>query len=301
MRISTSQYYESSAYNFQRLQSQLNETQNKLASNSRILNYSDNVMDSSHVNLLEQHKNNFEGYKKNIQSAIAVNNQVASVLDNVNESLIHIKELGLQANNGSLSSSSKAQISSELTGLLDQLQSTLNSKNSEGNYLFSGFNSTNAPFIKIQGGYQYVGSQDKKMIRIDDNTSVASSESGYDLFEKIPSDAGNLSILNTVNQLNQAIAQNSVSAVNDNLLHLDQIIDHLASASATVGSRLSYLDSVSSFQDALSSSLQESISNLKDLDISSAATELNLQSVALEAAQASFAKISQLSVFNFLK
>ena len=48
-------------------------------------------------------------------------------------------------------------------------------------------------------------------------------------------------------------------------------------------------------------SLKTTLSNIEDLDYATAITEMNKQMLALEAAQSSFAKISQLNLFNYLK
>jgi flagellar hook-associated protein 3 FlgL len=47
--------------------------------------------------------------------------------------------------------------------------------------------------------------------------------------------------------------------------------------------------------------LTTTLSAVEDLDYTKAITKMNQQMMALEAAQSSFAKISQLSLFNFIK
>jgi flagellar hook-associated protein 3 FlgL len=47
--------------------------------------------------------------------------------------------------------------------------------------------------------------------------------------------------------------------------------------------------------------LRSTLSNIEDLDFSKAMTLMSKQMLALEAAQNSFAKISQLSLFNYIK
>jgi flagellar hook-associated protein 3 FlgL len=43
------------------------------------------------------------------------------------------------------------------------------------------------------------------------------------------------------------------------------------------------------------------LSNAEDLDYASAVTQLSAELLSLEAAQSSFAKISQLSLFNYIR
>jgi len=47
--------------------------------------------------------------------------------------------------------------------------------------------------------------------------------------------------------------------------------------------------------------LQTTLSREEDLDFTSAITELQAKLMALEAAQSSFAKISQLSLFDYIR
>ena len=301
MHISTAQYYTSSAADLQRLQSQLNQTQEKISNNTKLLKYSDDPAESSKIAQLSQRAENLDQYKKNVQSAINQNNQVGSVLNSITPLLNRVKELGLQANNGVLSDTTKAQITTELSQLTDQLKSLLNTKSDNGQYLFSGFSSTQAPFVLQEGAYQYVGSQDQKNIQLDDQSWAVSVDSGYALFENITSSARTQSVLTTLDQLSKSIDSNASFEIGINLSHLDVVIDHLADASATVGARLQNLDDMIDFQDAAATSIQQWIAQLKDVDLTSAATQLNLQSLILQATQQSFAKISALGLFDFLK
>jgi len=47
--------------------------------------------------------------------------------------------------------------------------------------------------------------------------------------------------------------------------------------------------------------LKTNLSTVEDLDYAAAITKMNQQLLSLEAAQSSFSKISQLSLFNYLK
>jgi flagellar hook-associated protein 3 FlgL len=53
-------------------------------------------------------------------------------------------------------------------------------------------------------------------------------------------------------------------------------------------------------QDTLTT-VKSSLSKVEDLDYAKAITEMNKQVLSLEAAQSSFAKISQLTLFDYLR
>jgi len=90
------------------------------------------------------------------------------------------------------------------------------------------------------------------------------------------------------------------TAIGGALQQLDQADTHIENVRAGVGARLSLLDDASSTRDATNVDLQSTLSNLQDLDYASALTKLQQQLVGLQAAQQSYSKISQLSLFSYL-
>lgn len=85
------------------------------------------------------------------------------------------------------------------------------------------------------------------------------------------------------------------------LQQLDQAGDHLLGVRAEVGTRLSSIDNA---QEALADrkvELETTTSQLRDLDYAEAVSRMNQQLVGLQAAQASYSKIAQLSLFDYLR
>lgn len=85
------------------------------------------------------------------------------------------------------------------------------------------------------------------------------------------------------------------------LQQLDQSLDHLSSMRALVGSRMNAVDTAQATQQDTQLALTSSISQLQDLDYASAISQLSLQQAGLEAAQASYSRIAQLSLFDYLR
>jgi len=85
------------------------------------------------------------------------------------------------------------------------------------------------------------------------------------------------------------------------LADIDQAQNHLLDFRARIGARLSAIDSQKDINDSTTLTLDQSISQLKDLDYAEAISRLNLQLTGLEAAQQSFIRIQGLSLFNFLR
>jgi len=69
---------------------------------------------------------------------------------------------------------------------------------------------------------------------------------------------------------------------------------------AEVGTRLSSLENAANAREDQVVELERMRSDLRDLDYAEAVTKMNQQLVALQAAQMSYSRISQLSLFNYL-
>lgn len=100
---------------------------------------------------------------------------------------------------------------------------------------------------------------------------------------------------------NDAAANAKLSSrLNGSLQQIDQATDHFLGIRAQVGSRLSMLDAADTAREDLSIDIETSLSDLRDLDYADALARMNQQLVGLQAAQMSYSKISQLSLFNYL-
>ena len=129
-----------------------------------------------------------------------------------------------------------------------------------------------------------------------DSFSIARSRS-EDMFTTL----GNLATALESSTLTQAERARFNSDMATVLQQLDQAGDHLLSVRAEVGTRLSAIDNS---QEALADrkvELETTTSQLRDLDYAEAVSRMNQQLVGLQAAQASYSKIAQLSLFDYLR
>lgn len=90
------------------------------------------------------------------------------------------------------------------------------------------------------------------------------------------------------------------SQVNTALANLYQAQDAIGLARAGLGSNLAELAALGGASDAAIVSQKTRLSAIVDLDYAAAATQLASQTTSLQAAQQTFAKVSGLSLFNYL-
>lgn len=84
------------------------------------------------------------------------------------------------------------------------------------------------------------------------------------------------------------------------LTNLDQGMDNILRVRAQIGARLAETESLGNLNEDLKLQYQQTLSQLQDLDYAKAIAELTRKQTDLQAAQQSFARISQLSLFNYL-
>lgn len=90
------------------------------------------------------------------------------------------------------------------------------------------------------------------------------------------------------------------SQMNVALEQLDRSDSHFQTVRSEIGTRLSLLDSGTASRAAFDEELSRNLSNLQDIDYAEAISRMNRQYIGLQAAQQSYSKISQMSLFNYL-
>jgi flagellar hook-associated protein 3 FlgL len=88
--------------------------------------------------------------------------------------------------------------------------------------------------------------------------------------------------------------------IGTSIADLDQGLSRVLSVRAEVGSRLSAIDSATQARESEAIDLQQLLSDLRDVDYAVAISKLNQEYAGLQAAQAAYTKISQLSLFDYL-
>jgi flagellar hook-associated protein 3 FlgL len=85
------------------------------------------------------------------------------------------------------------------------------------------------------------------------------------------------------------------------IANLDQSLNRVLSVRSQVGSRLQAIDNATDTRETESVDLQSALSSLRDVDYAEAIGRLNQQYAGLQAAQQAYTKISQLSLFDYIR
>ncbi|HEK0906803.1 TPA: flagellar hook-associated protein 3 [Pseudomonas putida] len=185
MRISTSQFYNTSSANYQRGFSNVVKTQQESSDGIRVRTAADDPVGASRLLQLEQQQNMLDQYKSNITNVRNSLSTSESTLDAIGKVLQRVNELAISSGNAGFTDADRKANADELGSLEEQLFSLMNSKDENGKYLFSGSKGDTPPYVRnADGTYSYQGDQGQLKLQVGDMLSLAANETGFDAFEQ---------------------------------------------------------------------------------------------------------------------
>ena len=183
MRISTSQFFESTSATYQNNFSSVIKTQSQIDSGVRIQTAADDPVGAARLLQLQQQKDMLAQYSTNMNSIKSSLGAQEAVLDSINNSLQKASELALRAGGG-ISDADRGAIANELGSIEEQVFSLLNSKDASGNYMFSGSKTDTPPYTRNNDGtYSYQGDDTQLNLKVSDTLTLASSDTARSIME----------------------------------------------------------------------------------------------------------------------
>lgn len=191
MRLSTSEFYQTSINGILNQQQQLNQLQQQLSTGKKVVNPADNPPVAAQLLNLQSAVQTNTQYQQNGNTATSGLNVEQSTLTSVVQSLQSIQTLAIQGNNASQDNTSRKTISNQINQALQQLMTYANTKDPSGNYIFSGSQTNTQPFSQdSNGNYVYNGDSLQQFTQIDYTRQIATNDPGNAVFMNIPNGNG---------------------------------------------------------------------------------------------------------------
>lgn len=309
MRISTSWANQSSVNAMLDQQSRLQQTQMQISTGKKILTPSDDPVAAAHIIDLNQTLKQTEQYQSNINYARDRLTMEEGVLQGATDILQRIYELGIQGLSGTNTPTSRNAAAVEMESLNKQLVNLANTKNANGEYMFSGFKSNTQPFSKDAsnpGAYVYSGDVNTRPIQIDAVSQVADGDPGSSVFgiptgaspATVPLPGAIANVFEAIDKFATDLRANAPTKAS--LDDISKSLDKIVTVRASVGTRLNVLDRQETINSDAILNTRTILSNTEDLDYAEAITKLTQQSASVQAAQQTFAQVKKLSLFNYL-
>jgi len=281
--------------------SSLDRSSAELSSGKKILEPSDDPYGASRVIDLNSQIEGLNSYGGAVQDGIAWTQAASGAMSNIGEVVQRVRELLVEASNGTFNEGDLHNIGVEVTQLTEAVKQAANTQYA-GQYVFSGTLTTTAPY-KAGAEDAFQGNTEGIARSIGPNATVEVSSK---LSEVLGSGTGAadgklLDTLRTIAQhLGEATPESRAALNTTDLKNLDNNMESLIQLEATNGSTTDQLKTAATRIETLENALTKALSNTQDANIAQVSIAYSSEQAAYSAALRAGANIIQESLLNFL-
>ncbi|KTT75541.1 hypothetical protein NS334_02720 [Sphingomonas endophytica] len=298
MQISSSLMFDRSASRMGTLMAIAAKLQTQIATGKKMTSPSEDVAVGQQLAEFDRKNIDAAAYTSNMNMSASMLSQADTTLDSIVTQMQRATELTVRAGNGSLSVQDRQVIGDELKAVVDTLIGLGNVSDSNGRALFGSASGTPAITKNADGTFTYNTAPSLSEVPIADNMSIQPTETAARVFQSPAGDT--LSILSQLAASLQAGDTTGESARNV-LDKVNTATDQVSIVQSSVGARAARVELQQTLQENISADREELRSSLEDTDLTSAAAEFAKTMTILNATQSSFSKLSQLSLFSYLR
>ncbi len=300
-RITSDMVTSSTLANINAAEVALNRTQEELASGKSILEPSSDPYGASQIIDLQSAIDGLTSYEQSASDGLSRMNAASGALSSMDSQVQRVRELVLQAANGTNSPSDLEDIAGEVAQLTEGVKQDALTQY-DGQYVFSGTLTSTAPYV--QGAEdEYRGNTAPLARAVGPGSTV---NVAVNLSAVLGSGAGAADgkLLDTLRTITAHLSEGTPAAVEalrtTDLSNLDGNLNSLTGVQAEAGSTTDQLNLALSRISALSTTDTEQLSNVQDANIAKVSMEYSNEHAAFEAALKAGASIVQESLLEFL-
>jgi len=300
MRITPNITMQNSLFNIQRSRSQLDSIQEKIASGRNYNRPSDDPVSARLLVGFGDRLRTNEQYQSNINKANVWLKMTDTALTGIATTMYEVKRLTATITSGTEDPVFRQNTINQLSNLRAQLADIGNTQ-LEDRYIFAGTATSTKPFDRAvqdpPDPATYLGNDATNTIEIDTNSIESMNIPGDQV---LGSDTNGVNILYELDRLIAAIDANDVAAIKAQATQMELGAQQVQRAQVTNATRISRLDTTSKMLANTKNTLETVIGNIQTADYAKLAVEMTQQQTAFEATLSSTAKISQVSLLDYL-
>lgn len=277
----------------------------QLTSGKRVNKISDDPVASMQLVQLENSKSDVNQYKTNVVRLSGNYSVQEASLKSLEGQLLVVRDKLLAAKNGNHSATESATFGREINLLLDGMMSDLNTKNSEGNYLFAGTKTNIEPveYNKTTQIYTFKGNNERRDAVVGNGITL---QENTDLSSSLSASGNNLEILTNLKKLANKMIDSSIKPaaynqeISDNLAAIEIGAKKIGGMLTDLGAKQNRLEHLSNLHDdveVVNANLEKDLAGIDILQVNSA---MQSNFLSTKIAHSMQAKISQLSLFNYI-
>ena len=302
MRVTTSQSFDRPSLLMAQLSSQADRLQTQVATGKKLLAPSDSASGWQQLSGLKRADADDSVYGANIKSAQALLAATDTALDQVETQLQRARAIAVQANSETVNAGGRAAIKVEIESILADLIGVANSTDPRGQPLFGGASGDAAFTVQDDGSVAWTGGSEPAAIPIGDGEAIAATTSGARAFGGIAGSDGTTDMFQILSAFAAALGPDGAAGgVETAMRDLDAALDQLGTTRASVGARAFRLDLEAERLGEAEITREAARSGIEDADTATAIAQLQKTLTILQATQASFTKLTSLSLFDYLR
>ena len=194
MRVSTKSFQLQWLNSFNQRQGDLLDIQRQVSTGRRLATAADDPAGAAQAVLLQQGLERLGSYAANAETARRRLSLAETALGDSTDLLNRVRELAVQAGDGTQSPETRRAIASEARELLNNLLDVANSQDGEGRYLFGGNRVKTLPFAASGTSVSYQGDTGTSAQRVGDNRVIEDNLPGSLVFAAIRNGNGTFAV-----------------------------------------------------------------------------------------------------------
>jgi len=297
MRVTAKITADNALFNIQQSRAKLDKLNEQISSGRNVNRPSDDPIATRQLLDIDAKIKQGQQYKSNISKATLWQKMTDTAINGMSDVLKQSRKLVSTIASGTTDPLIRQNAVEQLKALKQQMVDMGNTQIGS-QYIFGGFETRNPPFSRADNLYH--GSPDSMAVEINQGTTMPINVRGDNILLGNGT-YGSVNILNEFDNLITSITANNVPAIQTAAAKMDLGAEQIYTASGEVQGRMIRLDSMSKLLDNQDNALQSVLSNIQTVDMVKAATELQQQTTAFEAALSATAKVSSLSLLDYLK
>lgn len=286
-------------------QGQISKLQSQLASGVKNVTPSTDIKATTTSLKLNDVISKQDDYLSNLKNLSVGYLEEETAMSGMVEMIRMMQDIAIQAPNGTYSNDERAIFATEVEGYLNDIRGLANSRDQNGHYLFSGSNVTTMPFTKNgAGATTYNGNQTENKLEIDHGHKLPLNISGDKLAGVITKADGSnnkVDMFAIMTDFVTALETNNTTNIQRAATELDDVAKNLAKNLTDNGLRQRVVEERQVIAEDKKLVYEGLLSGARDVDYATAITKLSSHMLGLEAAQSTFAKVTQLTLFSYIR
>lgn len=300
MRVTANMSADNSVYNIQQNRIKLDRLQELSASQTNVNRPSDDPINTRLLLDIGDKLRAGEQYSSNIQKSSMWQQVTDTALTGMSETMQLAKKLANSIASGTSDPTIRQTVVTQLQALKQQLVDMGNTQLGE-QYIFGGAINSTQPFSATAPYYS--GDETALNVEIGNNTTQQINIPGNQLLTADTATVkpyGATNILKTFDDLITAVNANDIPGMQAGSQALYDGAIQINNAQSDVASRTMRLDSMTKLNVNTKNTLETIYGNVQNVDYVKLAVQLNQQKTAFEASLSATAKISQLSLLDYM-